>query len=204
MEYTYTPFYAFPDDVKRAIAKLVRHYGEHWRRQLDFDQMTLVPDDWVPDKRKRFADLIWAVPLKMGARQLVKATHFILILKIQNSVVPDAVPRMRRYRRLLRLELNRRGAFGAPDNPPLLAPTLSYHGEEPWTIAPKDAKHMLVGQPRLVEWDGEGTEPKILAHGDTPTGPVWNQAEDIRKAAAARGAPKPTRRGKSRPTAKDG
>ena len=205
MEYTYTPFYAFPDDVKAAIAKLVRRYGEHWHRQLDFNEMILVPDDWVPDKRKRFADLIWAVPLKMGARQLVKATHFIIILKIQSSVLPDAVPRMRRYRKLLRLELDRRGAFGAPDNPPLLAPTLSYHGEEPWSIAPKDAKHLMVGQPRLIEWDGEGSEPKIVAHGDLPTGPVWNQAEDIRKAAAARGrgAPKPTRRGASRPTAKD-
>ena len=205
MEYTYTPFYAFPDDVKAAIAKLVRRYGEHWHRQLDFNEMILVPDDWVPDKRKRFADLIWAVPLKMGARQLVKATHFIIILKIQSSVLPDAVPRMRRYRKLLRLELDRRGAFGAPDNPPLLAPTLSYHGEEPWSIAPKDAKHLMVGQPRLIEWDGEGSEPKIVAHGDLPTGPVWNQADDIRKAAAARGrgAPKPTRRGASRPTAKD-
>lgn len=186
MEYTYTPFYAFPDDVKRATAKLVRRYGEHWHRQLDFEEMTLVPEDWVTDKRKRFADLIWAVPLKTGARQLVKATHFILILKIQSSVVADAVPRMRRYRKLLRLELDRRGAFGAPDNPPLLAPTLSYHGEQPWTIAPEDAKHLQVGQPRLVEWDGEGSEPKILAHGELPTGPVWNQAEDIRKAAAAR------------------
>ena len=186
MEYTYTPFYAFPDDVKRAIAKLVRRYGAHWHRQLDFEEMTLVPEDWVSDKGKRFADLIWAVPLKTGARQLVRATHFILILKIQNSVVPDAVPRMRRYRKLLCLELDRRGAFGAPDNPPLLAPTLSYHGEEPWIIAPEDAKHLQVGQPRLIEWDGEGSEPKILAHGEVPTGPVWNQAEDIRKAAAAR------------------
>lgn len=184
MEYTYTPFYAFPDDVKSAIAKLVRRYGEHWHRQLDFNEMILVPDDWVPDKRKRFADLIWAVPLKMGARQLVKATHFIIILKIQSSVLPDAVPRMRRYRKLLRLELDRRGAFGAPDNPPLLAPTLSYHGEEPWSIAPKDAKHLMVGQPRLIEWDGEGSEPKIVAHGDLPTGPVWNQADDIRKSHA--------------------
>lgn len=186
MEYTYTPFYAYPDNVKRAIAKLVRRYGEHWHRQLDFEEMTLVPEDWVADKRKRFADLIWAVPLKMGARQLVKATHFILILKIQNTVVPDAVPRMRRYRQLLHLELNRRCAFGAPDNPPLLAPTLSYHGEEPWTIRPEDAGHLLVGQPRLVEWDGEGSEPKILAHGEPPTGPLWNQAGDIRQAAAAR------------------
>ncbi|MXW50207.1 MAG: hypothetical protein F4Z84_08125 [Gammaproteobacteria bacterium] len=190
MEYTYTPFYAYPDNVKRAIAKLVRRYGEHWHRQLDFEEMTLVPEDWVADKRKRFADLIWAVPLKMGARQLVKATHFILILKIQNTVVPDAVPRMRRYRKLLHLELNRRGAFGAPDNPPLLAPTLSYHGEEPWTIRPEDAGHLLVGQPRLVEWDGEGSEPKILAHGEPPTGPLWNQAEDIRQAAAARDSSK--------------
>ena len=186
MEYTYTPFYAYPDNVKRAIAKLVRRYGEHWHRQLDFDEMILVPDDWVADKRKRFADLIWAVPLKTGARQLVQATHFILILKIQRTMVPDAVPRMRRYRKLLHLELNRRGAFGAPDNPPLLAPTLSYHGEEPWTIAAEDAGHLLVGLPRLVEWEGEGSEPKILAHGDKPTGPVWNQAEDIRKAAVAR------------------
>lgn len=190
MEYTYTPFYAYPDNVKRAIAKLVRRYGEHWHRQLDFEEMTLVPEDWVADKRKRFADLIWAVPLKMGARQLVTATHFILILKIQNTVVPDAVPRMRRYRKLLHLELNRRGAFGAPDNPPLLAPTLSYHGEEPWTIRPEDAGHLLVGQPRLVEWDGEGSEPKILAHGEPPTGPLWNQAEDIRQAAAARDSSK--------------
>ena len=186
MEYTYTPFYAYPDNVKRAIAKLVRRYGEHWHRQLDFEEMILVPEDWVADKRKRFADLIWAVPLKTGARQLVKATHFILILKIQSTVVPDAVPRMRRYRKLLHLELNRRGAFGAPDNPPLLAPTLSYHGEEPWTIRPEDAGHLLVGQPRLVEWDGEGSVPKILAHGEPPTGPLWNQAEDIRQAAAAR------------------
>ena len=190
MEYTYTPFYAFPNNVKRAIAKLARRYGEHWHRQLDFGEMTLVPEDWVADKRKRFADLIWAVPLKMGARQQVKATHFILILKIQNSVVPDAVPRMRRYRKLLRLELDRRGAFGAPDNPPLLAPTLSYHGEEPWTIAPEDAKHLQVGQPRLIEWDGDGSEPKILAHGEVPTGPVWNQAEDIRKSHARGKAPR--------------
>ncbi len=175
MEFTYTPFYAYPDNVKRAIAKLVRRYGEHWHRQLDFDDMMLVPEEWVADQRKRFADLIWAVPLKMGARQLVKATHFILILKIQSTVVPDAVARMRRHRKLLQSELNRRRAFGAPDNPPLLAPTLSYHGEEPWTLAPEDAGHLLVGQPRLVEWDGDGSEPKILARGKPPAGPVVAQ-----------------------------
>ncbi|MCY4341980.1 MAG: hypothetical protein OXE83_00170 [Gammaproteobacteria bacterium] len=194
MEYTYTPFYAYPDNVKRAIAKLVRRYGEHWHRQLDFDDMILVPQEWVADKRKRFADLIWAVPLKMGARQLVGATHFILILKIQSTVVPDAVPRMRRYRELLHLELDRRRAFGAPDNPPLLAPTLSYHGEEPWTLAPEDASHLLVGQPRLVEWDGEGSEPKVLARGKQPTGPLWNQAQDVRAAA---GTDRPAKVGKA-------
>jgi len=189
MEYTYTPLYAYPDDVKRAIAKLVRRYGEHWHRQLDFDDMIPVPEEWVADERQRFADLIWAVPLKMGARQLVRATHFILILKVQSTVVPDAVPRMRCYRQLLHLELNRRRAFGAPDNPPLLAPTLSYHGEEPWTVAPEDASHLLVGQPRLVEWNGDGGEPKILARGKLPTGPLWNQAQEVRKAAATQRRP---------------
>jgi hypothetical protein len=98
--------------------------------ELDFDQMTLVPDDWVPDG-PRYADLMWSIPFRT-VHSATQATHLMLLLKFASTVVSDAGARLDRHAASLLREIGRRRAFGAPATPPLVMPVVIYDGDEPW------------------------------------------------------------------------
>ena len=129
MSHPYVPLFAIPEVVE----DLLRGFVFKGRPELDhlhFAGMARVPDDWVPDG-PRFADLMWSIPF-CPAEPQSKATHLLLLLKFESDVVNDMGQRLDRHAASLCREVSRRGAFGAPATPPLVAPVVVYNGAVPW------------------------------------------------------------------------
>ena len=117
----------------RMVEDLLRGYIFRNRpelRLLDFANMALVPNDWVPEG-PRYADLMWSIPFH-GLEPETQATHLLLLLKFESTVIPDMGKRLDRHTASLCREIDRRGAFGAPATPPVVTPVVVYNGEEPW------------------------------------------------------------------------
>ena len=129
MSHPYVPLFAHAqvvEDLLRAFVFKDRPELE----ALDFPRMTRVPDDWVPEG-PRYADLVWSIPFRSFDPQ-TRATHMLLLLKCESTVVPDMGQRLDRHAASLYREVNRRRAFGAPSKPPVVAPVVVYNGTEPW------------------------------------------------------------------------
>ena len=129
MPHPYIPLFAHArmvEDLLRGFIFKDRPELDH----LDFDGMNRVPDDWVPEG-PRYADLTWCIPFRPREPES-QATHLLLLLKCESTVVPDMGQRLDRHAASLCREVNRRRAFGAPTKPPLVTPVVLYNGEEPW------------------------------------------------------------------------
>jgi len=99
---------------------------------LDYRGMVRIPDDWVPDG-PRYADHGWSIPVQGRLDESgFQPTHVVVILKFVTEVVMDIGERLGRHSASLEREIFRRGAFGAPSNPPPIAPIVVYDGPDPW------------------------------------------------------------------------
>ena len=115
MSHPYLPLFALP----QVVEDLLRGFIFKDRPELDdldFNRMTRVPDDWVPEG-PRYADLVWSIPFRTSEPQTA-ATHMLLILKCESTVVPDMGQRLDRHAASLCREVSRRRAFGRQPSRP--------------------------------------------------------------------------------------
>ena len=131
MAHPYLPLFAFPPMVKDLVRGFIMRNSPEVDN-LDYDHMTRIPDDWVPDG-PRYADMVWSIPfLTEEDDQSNEPTHIILIIKFASEVIQDVGERLGRHAASLHREINRRKVFGAPVKPPVIAPIVVYDGAPPW------------------------------------------------------------------------
>ncbi len=128
MSDAFVQLFTFAPMVEDALRLILKDGTE--LDELDFDNMTLIPNDWVPDG-PRYAELMWSIPLR-AVDPHTQATHVLLLLKFTSTVVPGLQGLLDRHAASLHREVVRRGAFGAPVAPPLIKPVVIYNGAEPW------------------------------------------------------------------------
>ena len=130
---TYKRLFTFPRMIEDLVCGFLAR-GERARLgvQLDFPNMTQVPDGWVVGKW-RCAQVVWSIPVRPEMQAEVGAGHMILLLRLQSKNNPEIGRRLDQHRERLHRECNRREAFGAPDHPPVLVPVVIYNGAEPWS-----------------------------------------------------------------------
>ena len=134
------PLFAFPPMVKDLVRGFIMRNSPEVDN-LDYDHMTRIPDDWVPDG-PRYADMVWSIPFLPDLPDLPdlaetddesnEPTHIILIIKFASEVIQDVGERLGRHAASLHREINRRKVFGAPVKPPVIAPIVVYDGTPPW------------------------------------------------------------------------
>lgn len=127
----FAPLFEHPVTVR----DLIRHHiFRDWPdavRQLDFDNMERVPDDWVP-VGPRCADCVWSIPLLRHPDQEKNSpTHVLFLLRFEPRVVADMKDRLDRHAESLLREVGRRAVFGAPEAPPHVTPVAIYYGKCP-------------------------------------------------------------------------
>ena len=131
MAHPYLPLFAFPPMVKDLVRGFIMRNSPEVDN-LDYDHMMRVPDDWVPDG-PRYADMVWSIPFIADANEEPDGpTHIILIIKFASDVINDVGERLGRHAASLYREIHRRRAFGAPVQPPVIAPIVVYDGSHPW------------------------------------------------------------------------
>ena len=124
-------FFAFPKVIEDLLRGFIMR-DNPLADNLDYDRMERVPDDWVPDG-PRYADIVWSVPFLAGAYEgFDSPTHIIFIIKFVSEVIEDIGDHLGRHAASLHREIHRRGAFGAPVKPPVIAPIVVYNGRQPW------------------------------------------------------------------------
>ena len=131
MAHPYQPMFAFAETVKDLMRGFIlRNSAEI--DSLDYDRMTRIPDDWVPEG-PRYADVVWCIPfVSVEGEPDDGPTHLIVIIKFASEVVVDTGERLNRHAASLLREINWRAVFGAPERPPIIAPIVLYNGKEPW------------------------------------------------------------------------
>ena len=136
MAHPYLPLFAFPPMVKDLVRGFIMRNSPEVDN-LDYDHMSRIPDDWVPDG-PRYADMVWSIPF-LTETDLTEnddkgdgPTHIILIIKFASEVIQDVGERLSRHAASLHREIHRRGVFGAPMQPPVIAPIVVYDGSPPW------------------------------------------------------------------------
>lgn len=132
MSHPYEPLFALPSMVRNLMRGYILRDTPD-ADSLDYELMTRVPDDWVPEG-PRYADLVWCIPFRAETEQSQQAgpTHLIVVLKFVDEVVEDIGERLSRHAASLLREVTRRQAFGAPDTPPVVAPIVVYNGPDVW------------------------------------------------------------------------
>ena len=139
---TYKRLFTFPRMIEDLVCGFIAK-GERARlgEQLDFPNMTQVPDDWVAGKW-RYAQVVWSIPVRPEAQAEVGAGHMIFLLRLQSKNDPEIGRRLGRHRERLHQACDHREAFGAPGNPPVLIPVVIYNGAEPWS-APQNQYYRI-------------------------------------------------------------
>lgn len=131
MSHPYQSLFALPSMVRNLMRGYILRDSPE-ADSLDYDGMTRVPDDWVPEG-PRYADLVWCIPFKADSEdETVGPTHLIVVLKFVDEVVEDIGERLSRHAASLLREVIRRRAYGAPDTPPAIAPVVVYNGPDAW------------------------------------------------------------------------
>ena len=130
MTHPYQPLFAFPPLVKDLMRGYILRDSPDVD-SLDYDNMTRIPEDWVPEG-PRFADVTWSIPFRPAVADEFDPTHLIVLIKFASEVLQDMGERLGRHSASLQREVDRRVAFGAPDRPPVIAPVVVYNGPEPW------------------------------------------------------------------------
>ena len=105
------------------------HVAAPGAERLDYERLTRVPDDWVPEG-PRYADVSWAAPLRDPAHH--GPTHAVLLFKCESAVRADPGDRLVRHRESLARALDRHRAFGHPLRPAEVVPVVLYDGDTPW------------------------------------------------------------------------